>query len=195
MRKMRAGDRDSGPLRFCRLIEPDRASIPADGGIGRQWGSLETAMKPIYLDYNATTPADPEVVEELLPYLSVEFGNPSSGHPYGKKAREAVELARARMAALLGCDRSEVIFTGGGTESNNQAIIGFAFANMDRGKHIISTTIEHPAVLKPLKAPHRRARLFGHAAPRRRNRPPRPRFGPPGRYPRHHSYQRHARKQ
>lgn len=108
-------------------------------------------MKPIYLDYNATTPADPEVVEELLPYLGVEFGNPSSGHPYGKKAREAVELARARMAALLGCDRSEVVFTGGGTESNNQAIIGFAFANMDRGKHIISTTIEHPAVLKPLE--------------------------------------------
>ena len=107
-------------------------------------------MKPIYLDYNATTPVDPEVVEELLPFLKGEFGNPSSGHPYGKKAREAVELARARMAALLGCDRSEVIFTGGGTESNNQALLGAALANTDRGKHIISTTIEHPAVLKPL---------------------------------------------
>ena len=108
-------------------------------------------MRPIYLDYNATTPPDPEVVEELLPYLAGEFGNPSSGHPYGKKAREAVELARTRMAALLGCDPSEVIFTSGGTESNNQALIGSAFANKDRGKHIISTRIEHPAVLKPLE--------------------------------------------
>ncbi|MGC8495142.1 MAG: cysteine desulfurase family protein, partial [Syntrophobacteraceae bacterium] len=108
-------------------------------------------MRPIYLDYNATTPADPEVVEELLPYLSGEFGNPSSGHAYGKKAREAVELARERVAALLGCEPAEVIFTGGGTESNNQALIGAALANRDRGTHIISTTIEHPAVLKPLE--------------------------------------------
>ncbi|MDR3568904.1 MAG: cysteine desulfurase family protein [Syntrophobacteraceae bacterium] len=108
-------------------------------------------MKPIYLDYNATTPSEPEVVEELLPYLCGEFGNPSSGHAYGKKAREAVELARIRMAALLGCDPSEVLFTGGGTESNNQALIGAALANKERGNHIISTTIEHPAVLKPLE--------------------------------------------
>ncbi len=108
-------------------------------------------MKPIYLDYNATTPPDPEVVEELLPYLTVEFGNPSSGHPYGWKAREAVELARARLAGLLGCDPSEVIFTSGGTEANNLAIIGAALANKERGNHIISTTIEHPAVLRPLE--------------------------------------------
>lgn len=107
-------------------------------------------MQPIYLDYNATTPTDPAVVEELLPYLTEVFGNPSSNHPYGKKAREAVELARTRVAALLGCDSTQVIFTSGGTESNNQALIGTAFANRDRGKHIISTTIEHPAVLNPL---------------------------------------------
>ncbi len=107
-------------------------------------------MQPIYLDYNATTPTDPAVVEELLPYLTEVFGNPSSNHPYGRKAREAVELARTRVAALLGCDSTEIIFTGGGTESNNQALIGAAFANRDRGKHIISTTIEHPAVLNPL---------------------------------------------
>lgn len=107
-------------------------------------------MQPIYLDYNATTPTDPAVVEELLPFLSEVFGNPSSSHPYGKKAREAVELARTRVAALLGCDSAQVIFTSGGTESNNQALIGAAFANRDRGKHIISTTIEHPAVLNPL---------------------------------------------
>jgi cysteine desulfurase len=108
-------------------------------------------MKPIYLDFNATTPPDPEVVEELLPYLTAEFGNPSSGHSYGRKAREAVELARARLAGLLGCEPSEVIFTAGGTEANNQAIIGAALANRERGNHIISTTIEHPAVLKPLE--------------------------------------------
>ncbi|HYA41508.1 MAG TPA: cysteine desulfurase family protein [Syntrophobacteraceae bacterium] len=107
-------------------------------------------MRPIYLDYNATTPTDPAVVQELLPYLADEFGNPSSTHPYGRKAREAVELARARVAAVLGCDPTEVIFTSGGTESNNQALIGTAFANRDRGNHIISTTIEHPAVLNPL---------------------------------------------
>ena len=107
-------------------------------------------MQPIYLDYNATTPTDPAVVEELLPYLAEMFGNPSSSHPYGKKAREAVELARTRVAALLGCDSAQVIFTSGGTESNNQALIGAAFANRDRGKHIISTTIEHPAVLNPV---------------------------------------------
>jgi cysteine desulfurase len=107
-------------------------------------------MQPIYLDYNATTPTDPAVVEELLPYLTEVFGNPSSSHPYGKKAGEAVELARTRVAALLGCDSAQVIFTSGGTESNNQALIGAAFANRDRGKHIISTTIEHPAVLNPV---------------------------------------------
>ena len=107
-------------------------------------------MQPIYLDYNATTPTDPAVVEELLPYLTEVFGNPSSSHPYGKKAREAVELARKKVAALLGCDPMDVIFTGGGTESNNQALIGAVFANRDRGNHIISTAIEHPAVLNPL---------------------------------------------
>ncbi|MGO9018295.1 MAG: cysteine desulfurase family protein [Syntrophobacteraceae bacterium] len=107
-------------------------------------------MQPIYLDYNATTPTDPAAAEELIPYLTEQFGNPSSSHPYGKKAREAVDLARTRVAALLGCDSSQVVFTGGGTESNNQALIGAAFANSNRGKHIISTTIEHPAVVNPM---------------------------------------------
>ena len=108
-------------------------------------------MQTIYLDYNATTPTDPAVVEELLPYLSDEFGNPSSGHSYGKKASEAVAVARAGTASLLGCDPGEVIFTGGGTESNNLSLIGTAFANRGRGRHIISTDIEHPAVLEPLQ--------------------------------------------
>jgi len=107
-------------------------------------------MLPIYLDYNATTPTDPVVVEELVPYLAGGFGNPSSSHYYGERAREAVEVARKRVAALLGCNSNEVIFTSGGTESNNQALIGAAFANRDRGRHIISSAIEHPAVLNPL---------------------------------------------
>lgn len=108
-------------------------------------------MDPIYLDYNATTPIDPAVVEELLPFLKEGFGNPSSSHPYGKTAKVAVELARGRVAALLGCAPSEVIFTSGGTESNNQALIGTAFANSGRGRHIITSAIEHPAVTNPLR--------------------------------------------
>lgn len=105
---------------------------------------------PIYLDYNATTPIDPDVVEELLPFLREGFGNPSSNHPYGKKAKQAVELARARVAGLLGCDPEEVIFTSGGTESNNQALIGTALANREGGRHIITSSVEHPAVMNPL---------------------------------------------
>ena len=112
---------------------------------------MEARIQPIYFDYNATTPTDPAVVEELIPYLGKEFGNPSSGHPYGQKAKAAVELARTRIGALLGCEPAQVIFTGGGTESNNLALAGAAFANRNRGRHIISTTIEHPAVLNPLQ--------------------------------------------
>ena len=108
-------------------------------------------MDPIYLDYNATTPVDPAVVDELLPFLREGFGNPSSSHPYGKRAKQAVERARGRVAAALGCDPAEVIFTSGGTESNNQALIGTAFANCQRGRHLITSAIEHPAVLNPLR--------------------------------------------
>lgn len=108
-------------------------------------------MDPIYLDYNATTPVDPSIVDELLHFLREGFGNPSSNHPYGQRAKQAVELARVRMAALLGCAPTEIVFTSGGTESNNQALIGTAFANRDKGRHIISTAIEHPAVLNPLR--------------------------------------------
>ncbi|WP_224956794.1 cysteine desulfurase family protein [Geomonas subterranea] len=107
-------------------------------------------MDPIYLDYNATTPVDPAVVDELLPFLTTHFGNPSSNHPYGTAGKEAVELARGRVAAALGCTPGEVIFTSGGTESDNQALIGTAFANRERGNHIIASAVEHPAVLKPL---------------------------------------------
>lgn len=108
-------------------------------------------MGSVYLDYNATTPVDPSVTVELLPYLTSDFGNPSSNHPYGKKAKEAVESARQRVAALLGCKLAEIVFTSGGTESNNQALIGSSLAHREQGRHIITSSIEHPAVLNPLR--------------------------------------------
>ena len=108
-------------------------------------------MDPIYLDYNATTPVDPLVVVELLPWLNEGFGNPSSNHPYGQRAKQAVEKARTQLASLLGCTPAEIIFTSGGTEANNQALVGTALANSGRGMHIITSAVEHPAVLNPLK--------------------------------------------
>ena len=107
--------------------------------------------KPIYLDYNATTPIAPEVVEAMIPYLYDDFGNPSSIHPYGVKTRNAVEHSRGQIAALLNCLPEEIVFTSGGTESNNTAIRGVALANQHRGKHIITTAIEHPAVSQVCK--------------------------------------------
>jgi cysteine desulfurase len=107
---------------------------------------VDEPNRPIYLDYNATTPHDPEVIEAMRPYLEEHFGNPSSSHWYGRKAHEAVETARAQVAALLSCTPSEIIFTSGGTESNNYAIRGIALARRSRGKHIITSQIEHPAV-------------------------------------------------
>ena len=104
-------------------------------------------MPPIYLDYNATTPVDPAVLEAMLPYLKGEFGNPSSSHAYGARAHAAVEEARASLAALLGCSPDEVVFTGCASESDNLAIKGIAEAQRDHGDHIITSQVEHPAVL------------------------------------------------
>jgi cysteine desulfurase NifS/selenium donor protein len=101
---------------------------------------------PIYLDYNATTPVHPEVATTIRPYLEQIFGNPSSSHAFGAEARTAVENARARVASLVGCKNHEIIFTSGGSESNNLAIKGVAMAYQERGDHIITTRIEHPAV-------------------------------------------------
>lgn len=106
---------------------------------------------PIYLDYNATTPVDPDVFNAMRPYFETHFGNPSSSHQYGKATKEAVTVAREQVAKLLGAEPSEIVFTSGGSESNNHAIIGTALANMKKGNHIITSQIEHPAVLKPLK--------------------------------------------
>ncbi|UCG06986.1 MAG: cysteine desulfurase [Desulfobacterales bacterium] len=104
--------------------------------------------KPIYLDYNATTPHDPEVISAMRPYFEKEFGNPSSSHWYGIKPKQAVIHARSQIAALLNCRADEIIFTSGGTESINHAIKGIAEALRDRGNHIITSQIEHPAVLE-----------------------------------------------
>jgi cysteine desulfurase len=113
-------------------------------------------MNPIYLDYNATTPVDPAVVEAMLPYLRSEFGNPSSTHRLGKTAHNAVEQARQEVAQLLGAHPDEIIFTGGGTEASNLALKGSVFAKFRglfgrwaRGAHIIISTIEHPATTQP----------------------------------------------
>jgi cysteine desulfurase len=113
-------------------------------------------MTPIYLDYNATTPLDPAVVEAMLPYLHTHFGNPSSSHAYGKAAHEAVERARQQVADLLGARPDAIVFTGGGSEASNQALKGVVFAKLRglfgrwaRDAHIITSAVEHPATLQP----------------------------------------------
>ncbi len=107
-------------------------------------------MKPIYLDYNASTPVDPRVLDEMLPYLKDKYGNPSSTHEFGAACRAGIEQARERLADLLGCEAEEIIFTSGATESNNMVIKGIAKAS-GKGKHFITSRIEHPAVLEPCR--------------------------------------------
>ena len=107
---------------------------------------------PIYLDYNATTPVDPLVIEAILPYLSTHFGNPSSTHAYGLPTRQAIDKARVQVAQLLHCQASEIIFTGCGSESDTLAIRGAALMVRHRGNHIITQVTEHPAVLNICKS-------------------------------------------
>jgi cysteine desulfurase len=114
-------------------------------------------MTSIYLDYNATTPIDPDVRAAMLPYLSEHFGNPSSTHDYGKTAHAAVDAARTQLAALIGAEPDEIIFTGGGSEASNHAIKGTIFARtaglwnrlFTKDAHIVTSAIEHPATLQP----------------------------------------------
>jgi cysteine desulfurase len=113
-------------------------------------------VHPIYLDYNATTPLDPAVLEAMLPYLRDHFGNPSSTHLYGKTAHNAVERSRQQVADLLGAKPDEIIFTSGGTEASNHALKGVVFAKLRgwfgrwaKGAHIITSAIEHPATTQP----------------------------------------------
>lgn len=104
---------------------------------------------PVYLDCNATTPVAPEVADAIEPFLRAHFGNPSSAHVYGRQAQQAVEHARERVAALIGAAASEIVFTGCATEANNLAILGVAKAMRKRRKHIVTSAIEHPAVMQP----------------------------------------------
>lgn len=105
-------------------------------------------VQPIYLDYNGTTPHDPEVIAAMRPFLETEFGNPSSSHWYGIKPKQAVEAARRQVAGLINCAPDELFFTSGGTEANNHAIKGMARTLKHTGHHIVTSSFEHPAVLE-----------------------------------------------
>src|SRR4030067_1380019 len=105
----------------------------------------------IYLDFNGSTPIDPEVTEAINLFLSQHFGTPSSHHWAGEPAKEAVEHARQQVADLLQCSPGEIVFTSGGSESNNHAIKGVFFALSEKGKHIVTTQVEHPAVINPCR--------------------------------------------
>jgi cysteine desulfurase len=108
-------------------------------------------MRRIYLDYNASTPIDPAVAAAMRPYLEAAFGNPSSGHWAAAPAKVALEAARGQVAALLGCAPDEVVFTSGGSEANNLALKGVFFARREQGDHIVTTAVEHPAILAPCR--------------------------------------------
>ena len=102
----------------------------------------------IYLDYNATTPLDPQVLEAMLPYLRSEFGNVSSSHYLGQQASAAIEKARAQVASLIHCQAQEIIFTSGGSESNNMALKGIVSKHAHKGMHIVISAVEHPSVTR-----------------------------------------------
>ena len=106
-------------------------------------------MEVVYLDHAATTPADREVIDAMLPFFAGVYGNPSSIHTLGHDARQALEEARAVMAGFVGAHRDEVFFTSGGTEANNAALKGIAFAGRGKGDHIITSSVEHHSVLDP----------------------------------------------
>jgi len=119
-------------------------------------------MKRIYLDYAATTPTHPEVVKAMLPYFTDAFGNPSTIYSYGLEAKGAVEQARSKVAELIGARGEEITFTSGGTEADNFAIMGVAYANENKGNHIITTLIEHAAVVNTCKFLERRGFNITH---------------------------------
>ena len=114
-------------------------------------------MRRIYLDHAATTPLDPEVLDAMLPYLREDFGNPSSVHGFGQRARGAIDEARAKVAALIGARDAEIVFTGSGTEADNMAVVGALQASLDSDSGVaktdlVTTAIEHHAILNCAKA-------------------------------------------
>jgi cysteine desulfurase len=122
------------------------------GAVAERAAELPNVKLPIYLDNHATTPLDPRVLDEMLPYLSGKFGNPASrSHSFGWEAAKAVDVARMRVAKLIGAAADEIVFTSGATESDNLAIKGGAEANRDRGRHIVTVVTEHKAVLDSCK--------------------------------------------
>ena len=131
-----------------------------------------TAVRAVYLDYAATTPVDPAVATEMAACLteSGDFGNASSTHVFGRRAAARVETARAQVAALIGAEPDEITFTSGATESNNLAVLGVARANADRGRHIVTTRIEHKAVLDPCKRLEREGFSVTYLTPDRQGR-------------------------
>ena len=109
-------------------------------------------MRQIYLDHTAGSPLDPRILEAMTPFFTEKYGNPASPHAYGTPARTALEEARSHIAELIGAVTSEeILFTGGGTESNNLAIKGIALRNASNGRHLITTSVEHMSVLNPFK--------------------------------------------
>lgn len=116
-------------------------------------------MKAIYLDHAATTAMDPRVFEAMKPYFGVVAANPSSFHTPGLRAKEAVMEARTTIAKLLNARDEEIVFTSGGTESDNMAVVGIPRANADKGRHVITTSVEHPAVLEPLLRLHKKGEI------------------------------------
>jgi cysteine desulfurase len=109
------------------------------------------SVQPFYLDYNASTPIDPAVAAAMRPFLEDHYGNPSSGHWAATAAKTALETARAQVARLLGCHSDEIVFTSGGSEANNLALKGAFFALRGKGDHIVTTAIEHPAIIEPCR--------------------------------------------
>jgi cysteine desulfurase len=137
------------PRRRGDIRSPDD-EIPVGGGYGgggQDFGVL--TMRRIYLDYNASTPIDPAVAAAMNPFLADRYGNPSSGHWAATTAKTALETARGQVAGLLGCHNDEIVFTSGGSEANNLALKGAFFALRDKGDHIITSRIEHPAIVAP----------------------------------------------
>jgi cysteine desulfurase len=119
-------------------------------------------IRRIYLDYNASTPIDPAVATAMRPFLEDHYGNPSSGHWAAATAKAALEKARAQVAGLLGCQDNEIIFTSGGSEANNLVLKGVSSALRDKGNHIITTRIEHPAIVEPCRFLERQGARVTH---------------------------------